>query len=127
MEFFAELANRDVRAEDLQRLVTIARLPEFCSSIDAVLSTQSPDPGEIYCIWGRFRVSRQEIRNGVRLALLNCPHALAWTVTVHAESRAVVIHCTIDKREEDSEFVESIEQFVADWAKGLETLLREIA
>lgn len=127
MEFFAELKNQDVPAAELHAHLTLARLPEFCSSIDAVLSALSPRLGEIYCVWGQFQVSREEIRNGVRFALLNCPHALAWTVTVHGESRAVVIHCTIDEREEQREFVESIEQFVADWARGLGTFLQALA
>ena len=35
----------------------------------------------------------------------------------------MVIHCTIDKREEEEEFVESIQQFMADWAEGLEASL----
>lgn len=127
MEFFAELKNQEVTAQALREHLTIARLPELCSSIDTVLSAQSQDLGEIYCVWGQFHIARQEIRNGVRFSLLNCPHALAWTVTVHAESLTAGIHCTIDEREEQREFVESIEQFVTDWAKGLETLLRELA
>lgn len=123
MEFFEEVTNRAVTAEELQDLITIARLPELCSSIDSVLSVESPGRGEIYCVWGQFQISREKIRNGVRIALLNCPHALAWTVAAHARENAVVIHCTIDDREEEEEFVESIEQFVRDWAEGLARLL----
>ncbi len=123
MEFFGEVSNRAVTAEELQDLITIARLPELCSSIDSVLSIESPERGEIYCVWGQFQISREDIRNGVRFALLNCPHALAWTVAAHGRENGVVIHCTIDDREEEEEFVESIEQFVRDWVEGLARLL----
>ena len=56
---------------------------------------------------------------------VNCPHALAWTVAYHAKKKAIVIHCTIDDREEDEEFLETIEQFVSDWALGLKNALQE--
>ncbi|MCB1755095.1 MAG: hypothetical protein KDJ38_06215 [Gammaproteobacteria bacterium] len=120
MEFFAELTGQNTETELLQELLTIKRLPEFCPLIDTVLSIQSPEKGEIYCLWGQFLVSRQMIRNGVRFALLNCPHALAWTITVHDDSRTIVIHCTINGKHEAQEFVESIEQFVEAWAEGLQ-------
>ena len=122
MEFFAEIENQAANAERIQQLVTIARLPELCASIDSVLAMHSERDGEIYCVWGQFQLSRERIRNGVRLALLNCPHALAWTIAVKGES-AVVVHCTIDDREAEDEFVETIEQFVADWAQGLRSAL----
>lgn len=122
MEFFEAVANRAVTAEELQDLITIARLPELCSSIDSVLSIESPERGEIYCVWGQFRIARERIRNGVRIALLNCPHALAWTVAAHARKKTVIIHCTIDDREEEEEFVETIEQFLRYWAEGLARL-----
>ena len=127
MEFFAKVANQVVAADQLYELVTIERLPELCASIDSVVSIQSPTHGEIYCTWGEFQVSREKIRNGVRVALLNCPHALAWTVAHHANEGAVVIHCTIDDREADTEFSESIEQFVIDWAEGLQRGLSQCA
>ena len=131
MEFFADIptsgpervhsqrGSNGADAASLQQLITLPRLPELCASIDRLLSQQGPDLGEIYCLWGQFMVSRQAIRHGVRLALLNCPHALAWTVAAHPAEQRVVIHCTIDDREESPEFIDSIEQFVADWRHGL--------
>jgi hypothetical protein len=127
MEFFAEIESQAVSAERVYELVTIARLPELCASIDSVVSIQSQDIGEIYCVWGQFQVSRERIRNGVRVALLNCPHALAWTVAAKKEGAVVVVHCTIDDKKAESEFVESIEQFVSDWAQGLKMALSECA
>jgi hypothetical protein len=119
MEFFAQITNHPVMADELFTLITIERLPALCASIDSVMSIESESHGEIYCLWGQFQVSRERIRNGVRIALLNCPHALAWTVAVHSELDAIVIHCTIDDRQAEPEFVESIELFVSDWAEGL--------
>lgn len=124
MEFFAEVHGPLIEVQDLSDRLTISTLPAYCASIDTVLSAQSDSEGEIYCVWGQFKVSRQRIRNGVRFSLLNCPHALTWSVTLHERPQDIVIHCTIDKKEEDNEFVESIEQFVLDWRKGLFEQLR---
>ena len=118
MEFFCEVPADRWRIEDLQSRLTIAALPDYCDSIDSVLSA-AQDEGEIYCLWGMFDVRCDRIRQGVRFSLLNCPHALAWTITVKDEAEQIVIHCTIDDRDVDQEFAESIRQFVADWATGL--------
>lgn len=122
MEFFAEIKNQNIGIEALAERLTIANLPAHCASISTVLSNQG-DSGEIYCIWGQFAVSRERIKNGVRFALLNCPHAFVWTTACHNDGRDVVIHCTIDKQHEDPDFVESIQQFVADWESGLKNAL----
>jgi hypothetical protein len=117
MEFFREVAVTHCDVDELQAKLTIATLPDFCSSIDNVLSADQGN-GEIYCLWGAFNIRRDPIRQGVRFSLLNCPHALAWTVTCKAENK-LLIHCTIDDREVDEEFAESIHQFVDDWETGL--------
>ena len=123
MEFFAELKTCPASAGQIQDALIIERLPELCASIDSVLSVNSPQSGEIYCVWGQFQIALQAIRNGVRLALLNCPHALALTVAAHSDRAAVVVHCTIDDRQADPEFAESIQQFVDDMAAGLQLAL----
>lgn len=123
MEFFEEIERQDVDVEALKDLLRISSLPDCCGSIHSVLCDDH-DLGEIYCVWGQFDVSRQVIRHGVRFALLNCPHALAWTVTYHKDRNRLVVHCTIDDREESEEFVESIEAFVSDWGYGLSNALR---
>lgn len=55
----------------------------------------------------------------MRYALLERPHALAWTVTLDEAREHVLIHCTIDKTQPDPEFAESIHGFVAEWANGV--------
>ena len=118
MEFFA--TARLVTSPDVLRdQITGPRLAEYCKAIDQVLSwCKHLDAGEIYCLWGQFKVQREPIRNGVRFTLPSCPNALAWTVT--AEPEGVLVHCTINRTEHDPDFIESIESFVEDWRVGLE-------
>lgn len=124
MEFFEEVERHGIRIEALKDLVQISALPGLCSSINSVISDDHNE-GEIYCVWGQFTISRQVIRNGVRFAFPDCPHAFAWTVAYHEDRNRLVVHCTIDDREEDEEFVESIQQFASDWGVGLADVLRE--
>jgi len=123
MEFFAEV-NPGLDKASLKALATIARLPELCSSISSLI-TDEKTRGMIYCTWGEFGVNREEIRDGVRFTLPNCPNALAWTLTTNDAADKIVIHCTIDKYEHDEDFVESIEQFVNDWSAGISTVLQK--
>lgn len=118
MEFFREVKTTIQDASKLKQALTISTLPDYCSSIDTVMS-DSNDKGEIYCLWGRFDIKRETLKHGVRFALLNCPHALSWTVTHNQKTEKIVIHCTIDKKDEDRDFIESIDQFVTDWQTGL--------
>lgn len=120
MEFFAT-AHRDWTADQLREAITGPRLAECCDSIDRVLEWDSErDTGKIYCLWGQFEVRRESIRDGVRFTLPGCPNALAWTVT--AEPEGMLVHCTINRREHDPDFIESIEMFVEEWRVGLECL-----
>ncbi len=118
MEFFKELERQSLDIEAIKKLLSISALPTHCRSIDSVIS-ENINVGEIYCVWGQFTISRQVIRNGVRFALLDCPHALAWTITYREDQNMLVIHCTIDDREEGQEFIESIQEFISDWDIGL--------
>jgi hypothetical protein len=121
LEFFATAATAATET-DLQQRLTIGRLAEHCASIDRVLQADG-DVGEIWCLWGQFRVHREPIRGGVRFTLPRCPNALAWTVTAGADSpEPAVVHCTINRTEHDPDFVESIRMFVDDWRAGLERL-----
>jgi len=119
MEFYSK-AGAGLSTRDIQRHVRIATLPDWCASIDKVLSHEG-ERGEIYCVWGSFRVHREMIRDGVRFSLPGCPNALQWTVTADGSGRCVIVHCTINRAEHDPDFVASIDQFVLDWKQGLES------
>jgi len=58
MEFFAT-AIVPASVADLQRRLTIGELPHWCASIEKALSDEKLS-GEIYCVWGMFRISRAE-------------------------------------------------------------------
>ncbi len=120
MEFFATAAIRTSVLE-LQRRLSINEFPRWCASVSEVFSDAGAR-GEIYCVWGRFVVHREDIRDGVRFTLPGCPNALQWTVTTGQapQPNNVVIHLTINRSEHDPDFVESNRQFVADWRAGLE-------
>lgn len=118
MEFFA-IAAVAADAADLQRGVRIDNLPQLCASVDKLMASDGAS-GEIYCVWGQFRVNREVIRSGVRFTLPSCLNGVQWTITAESNSGGVLVHCTINRREQEPEFIESLEQFAADWKAGLE-------
>ena len=121
MEFFREL-DSGLDVAELQRRLTIEHLPQYCREIDRVLDVAG-DHGEIYCLWGQFKVHRECIKGGVRFTLPGCPNAFAWTVTTDLPPipGLTVIHCTINRREHEPDFVESIEMFVGALVDGLKS------
>ncbi len=123
MEFFQKIQKNNVEISHLQNSLTINSLPSLCNLIDTSQSINE-NQGEIYCLWGSFDIRREVIKYGVRFSLLNCPHALAWTITYHGEEKDIVIHCTIDETEQDNEFVESIDSFVKEWSRGMNAWLQ---
>ncbi len=120
MEFFA-VAAIPASVSELQQHLAISSLPNWCASIDKVLSDEV-SCGKIYCLWGTFRVHREEIRDGVRFTLPDCPNALQWTVTTGQlpQPQHIVIHLTINRSEHDQDFIDSNRQFVDDWKTGIE-------
>ena len=66
---------------------------------------------------------RDEIMGGVRFSMLDCPNALAWTVTsgYPPARESVVIHLTINRERKQQEFVDEIHQFMDDLEMGLKS------
>ncbi len=124
MEFFTEVRNTGISCDQLMQRLTIAKLPELCNSINTVI-TDNKTNGIIYCIWGEFIIHREELKDGIRFSLPHCPNALAWTVTLDAKKK-ITIHCTINTKQHDVDFIDSIEQFVSDWQQGIDYLCQYI-
>jgi hypothetical protein len=120
MEFHAT-ARIEMSALAIQRFIDVGKLAELCASIEKVLSQQG-ERGEIYCVWGEFRVHRELIRQGVRFTLPGCPNALQWTITAAPDEPGCVrVHATIDRLQHDPKFAGSLQQFVDNWKDGLES------
>ena len=114
MEFYSEFKNNKISASHLKELLTIEQLPALCHSIYTVILDNKIN-GRIYCVWGEFEINREELEYGVRFTLPHCPNSLAWTITCNDENSEVTIHCTINKKTRDADFIESIEQFAVNW------------
>lgn len=121
MEFF-EFADVQTTGENLFEAITFDSLPAFCASIHSFLADAAPDQGEMDCVWGKHHLHRDRINGGVRFSLDTCQNALAWTISTgfppHPDK--VVIHCTINRPEQDPDLVKTIQEFVANWKKGIE-------
>ena len=126
MEFFA-LAQCPLTETQIQETLLGQQLADWCATINRVLHWED-EQGEIYSLWGQFRVRRELIRGGVRFTLPECPNALAWTLTVAPPavggeaSPGIQVHCKINRTKHDPEFIASLEDFVDDWRQGLERL-----
>ncbi|MEJ2631960.1 MAG: hypothetical protein P8011_09560 [Acidihalobacter sp.] len=123
MEFYARKCIADPGIDRLHSLLILDNLPKLCASIDSI-TVNSGHTGDLYCLWGAFEVSREPLRCGARFSLLDCPHALSWTITYNTQQQELIVHCTIDKAEVDPDFAESIQLFVDDCSVGMDEALR---
>lgn len=119
MEFYAEIVAGRLNGLSLCQQLTIHNLPRLCASIHTILA-DNLSSGVIYCLWGEFTINREDIKHGVRFSLPSCPNALAWTVTI--DQNIITVHCTINKKTHDMDFISSIHGFMADWVTGIKKL-----
>lgn len=118
MEFFQIV---DVQATEniIQERLKLENLEAYCESMFPL--DDNPEVCLTGGMWGEFYVRRDSIMGGVRFSMLNCPNALAWTITTGyppARDR-IVIHLTINRERKQKEFVEEIHLFLEDLNKGL--------
>jgi hypothetical protein len=118
MEFFKIV---DVRTTEkaIQEKLTLGNLEEFCESIFPL--DDNPEVCLTGGMWGEFTVRRDPIMGGIRFSMLNCPNALAWTITTGyppAREKAVV-HLTINRERKQEEFVEEMNLFLEDLTNGI--------
>ncbi len=118
MEFF-RIIDVSISEPLIQQKLTLQNLDKFCGSIFPL------DQGIEVCktggMWGEFTIRRDKIRGGVRFSMLDCPNALAWTITTgYPPARdKIVVHLTINRERKQKEFIEEIELFLEDLHDGL--------
>lgn len=120
MEFFRTI-NSKTDENSIKNMLGFEHL-ELMSSQLFLLQPKSDYLAEIGSFWGEFTLTRQEIKGGLRFSLLECPNALAWTITTGYEPapESIVVHLTINRTEKDDEFLEEIKDFLDDHASLLE-------
>lgn len=118
MEFF-QIADVRTTEKALQENLKLENLEEFCESIFPL--EENPDVCLTGGMWGEFTIRRDLIMGGVRFSMLNCPNALAWTITTgYPPARdKVVIHLTINRERKQEQFIEEINLFLEDLRNGL--------
>jgi hypothetical protein len=124
MEFF-RIVNISSSEKDLQDHLVLPALEKFCESIFPL--SEGTDVCLIGGMWGEFTLRLDRIMGGVRFSMLDCPNALAWTVTTgYPPSREkVIVHLTINRERKQEEFVEEINHFLSDLESGLISYLSD--
>lgn len=114
MEFFRILEVTTTES-GIKTALTLENLSSISNEI-FVIGTQDKTKANIGGIWGEFTLTRSEIKGGLRFALMECPNALAWTITTgfSPNPNALIIHLTINRQEKESSFIEEVEEFLDD-------------
>ncbi len=118
MEFF-RIIDKKVSEKIIQDKITPSTLENFTESMFYINNNGANFYGAT--LWGEFTISYDKINGGVRFTLLDCPNALSWTITTGfpPEREKIVVHCTINRTQKQSEFIEEIEAFLDEWETGL--------
>lgn len=119
MEFF-KTVNIQTTETEIKERINIDSISEIYPDI-IILDGDNSD-FQIGSIWGEFTIRRDEIKGGIRFAMLDCPNALAWTITTGYPPKRdqIVIHLTINRQQKPDEFVDEIDEFLEGWTNGLE-------
>lgn len=119
MEFFRKIDLKTTE-QQIQKSLTLSNLEEISSDLFN-LTEPNDEEANIGGIWGEFTLSRQNIRGGIRFALVECPNALCWTITAGfpPDSDSVIIHLTINQKNRNQEFIEEIDEFLDDMSQCL--------
>lgn len=126
MEFFRILKIKTKESE-IQTALTLANL-SLMSNEFFVIGNQDKNKAAIGGVWGEFTLTRCEIKGGLRFALLECPNALAWTITTGfpPDPNSIIIHLTINRQEKASSFIEEVEEFLDDHIDCLTNVFSEV-
>jgi hypothetical protein len=123
MEFF-RFAKVSTSEQGIQDKLKLQDLESFCESVFPL------DSGTEVCaiggMWGEFTLRREKIMGGVRFSMLDCPNALAWTITTGypPDRTKAIIHLTINRTRKQDEFVQEIHHFLDDLLEGIIRILQ---
>ena len=118
MEFF-RIIDKQVTEELIKEKINPESLDKFTESMFFLEESATNFSGAT--LWGEFLISYDKINGGVRFTLLDCPNALAWTITTGfpPERDKIVLHCTINRTQKPPKFVDEINAFLEEWETGL--------
>ena len=124
MEFFRTV-NIKTSEEKIQEKINFETISEIYP--DMIVLGGDEKCSEIGSFWGEFLLQRDEIMGGVRFSMLNCPNALAWTITTGypPERDKVIIHLTLNRLQKPREFVSEINELLDGWKTGLEAFFKD--
>ena len=120
MEFFRVIEVKTEESE-IQKRFNFHKLESMSNEL-FLLEIIDKNHAQIGSLWGEFTLQRTLIKGGLRFALLECPNALAWTITTGYEPapEGMTIHLTINRTEKDQDFIEEIEEFLDDHSSLLQ-------
>ena len=121
MEFFTIIEIK-TSEEEIKKRITFDNLEDLCTSFFILELADQPHIKKIGGVWGDFSLQRDEIKGGVRFSLLDCPNALAYTLTTGypPDREKIVMHLTINRMQKAREFMDELNEFMDDWKTGLE-------
>ena len=119
MEFFRTV-EVETNQTQIRERINFETIPDIYP--DMVVLGGEGNVFQIGSFWGEFMLQRDEIMGGIRFSMLDCPNAIAWTITTgYPPARnKVVIHLTINRLEKPREFLSEINELLDGWVKGLE-------
>ena len=119
MEYFRIIKLKSTE-HNIQNQLTLSNLDELSTEIFN-LDEPSEKEASIGGIWGEFTLSLSKIKGGLRFSLIECPNALCWTITTGypPDPESIIIHLTINRQENNKEFIEEITEFLDDMCANL--------
>jgi len=119
MEFFRVIDVKTQESE-IQKRFDFHNLESMSNEL-FLLEIINKNEAHIGSLWGEFTLQRTVIKGGLRFALLECPNALVWTITIGYDNDegSVMIHATINRKEKNQEFIDEIEEFLDDHSELL--------
>ena len=127
MEFF-KIIDVNTSEKEIQTKINLSTLDSFLSNM-FVLEKTSEYSSHIGSIWGEFTLKYDRIKGGVRFYLVECPNAFTWTITTGypPERDKVVLHLTINRKRKGQKFIDEINDFIAEWERGIVNNYNSIA